>query len=57
VSAAAQHRHALPAHQRWPREVVVERDDGTVSLLADASVVDGTVRARRADDVIREERD
>jgi hypothetical protein len=40
---------------RWPREVVVEHDDGTVSLLADVSVTAGTVRARRAGDRFRED--
>jgi hypothetical protein len=44
----------LRPDQRWPREVVVENGDGTVSLLADIAVIDGTtVRARRADDVFR----
>jgi hypothetical protein len=39
----------------WPREVVVEHDDGTVSLLANVDVSAGTVRCRRAGDVFREE--
>jgi hypothetical protein len=39
----------------WPREVVVEHGDGTVSLLANVAVSEGTVRNRRAGDVFREE--
>lgn len=43
----------LRPDQRWPREVVVENGDGTVSLLADVALVGGSVRARRAGDVFR----
>jgi hypothetical protein len=38
----------------WPREVVVEHGDGTVSLLANVSFIEGVVRGRRAGDVFRE---
>jgi hypothetical protein len=45
----------LHPEQRWPREVVVEHGDGTVSLFAghERDGVDGIIRSRRADDVIR----
>ncbi|MET4206856.1 hypothetical protein [Bradyrhizobium sp. LA2.1] len=40
--------------QRWPREVVVDHGDGTVSLLQDVDAIDwAKVRGRRAGDVIR----
>jgi hypothetical protein len=39
----------------WPREVVVEHSDGTVSLFSQVEVIDGTIRARRAGDVFRAE--
>ncbi len=40
---------------RWPREVVVDHGDGTVSLFAEVKTVEGTIRGRRAGDVFREE--
>jgi ATP-dependent Clp protease ATP-binding subunit ClpX len=40
-------------HQRWPREVVIDHGDGTVSLLQDASISDGVIRGRLAGDVFR----
>lgn len=46
----------LALHQREPREVVVDHGDGTVSPLMEArflDVVDGIVRGRRTDDVVR----
>ncbi len=44
----------LAPHQRWPREVVVDHGDGTVSLLQDIALVDGKkIRGRRAGDVFR----
>ncbi len=39
----------------WPREVVVEHADGTVSLLANVDLIDGNIRGRRAGDIFREE--
>ncbi|MET4247556.1 hypothetical protein [Bradyrhizobium sp. LA6.7] len=40
--------------QRWPREVVVDNCDGTVSLLQDVGSIDWrNVRGRHAGDVIR----
>lgn len=52
-------KHARPALVSpitgWPREIVVDHGDGTVSLFAN---VDGAhhsqIRGRRADDVFRE---
>lgn len=45
------------AHQRWPREIAVDHGDGTVSLLQDIAIINGsTVRARRADDVFRKDK-
>lgn len=44
----------LRPDQRWPREIVVENGDGTVSLLADVKIKRGDiVRGRRVDDVFR----
>jgi hypothetical protein len=40
---------------RWPREVVVEHSDGTVSLFSAENAKDGVIRARRAGDRVREE--
>lgn len=39
----------------WPREIVVDHGDGTVSLFANAGAGDGVIRPRRAGDVFREE--
>lgn len=40
--------------KRWPREIVVEHGDGTVSLFQDVDQVDWSqVRGRRAGDVFR----
>jgi len=48
--------HARFAMQTtWPRKVVVEHQDGTVSLLSKTNLVDGTVRAHRAGDIFRED--
>ncbi|MGW1423653.1 hypothetical protein ACWAT4_26435 [Bradyrhizobium manausense] len=50
---------ACSLHQREIREVVVVHGDGTVSPLMEArflDVVDGIVRGRRPDDVLREVR-
>ncbi|UGA45961.1 hypothetical protein HU230_0007960 [Bradyrhizobium quebecense] len=39
----------------WPREIVVDHGDGTVSLLANVPEIRGAVvRGRRAGDVLRE---
>ena len=39
----------------WPREIVVDHGDGTVSLLANVDMIRGAnVRGRRADDIFRE---
>ncbi|MCP1998789.1 hypothetical protein [Nitrobacter winogradskyi] len=39
----------------WPREVVVDHGDGTVSLLANVDdLAGGIIRVRRVDDVFRE---
>lgn len=44
--------------QRWPREVVVEHGDGTVSLFQDVDQVDWkAVRGRRAGDVFHNSED
>jgi hypothetical protein len=56
VEGSISPRSTLPpsSPMRWPREVVVEHSDGTVSLLQDVALVGGTIRGRRADDVFRE---
>lgn len=41
--------------KRWPREIVVEHGDGTVSLFQDVDQVDWSqVRGRRAGDVFKD---
>ena len=49
-------RRVCPTHG-WPREVVVDHGDGTVSLFANVSAIDRDreeIRARRASDQFRE---
>jgi hypothetical protein len=40
---------------RWPKEVVVEHNDGTVSLYSGFAGENDVIRARRAGDIIRED--